>query len=54
VPEDGGGVGVGGVDVEAGAEVEVEKAGVFEGPRALALRVPKKVIVGSSGFQQFF
>ena len=26
----------------------------FDGPRALALRVPRKVIVGSSRFQQFF
>ena len=35
-----------------GAEEEGAKAS--DGPRALALRVPEKVIVGSSGFQQFF
>ena len=38
-------VGTGG----AGAKVEA-----LEGPRALDLQVPGKVIVGSSGFQQFF
>ena len=42
---------------EAGAEgvgAEEEEAEVFDGPRALALRVPGKVIMGSSRFQQFF
>ena len=36
-------------DITAGAEVEA-----FEGLQALALRDPRKVIVGLSGFQQFF
>ena len=38
----GGGVGAGGVEEEA------------LGPQARVLRVPENVIVGSSGFQQFF
>ena len=42
------GAGVGGAE-EEGAEVEAS-----DGPRALALQVPRKVIMGSSGFQQFF
>ena len=48
----GAGAGAGGgagAEVEAGVEVEAS-----EGPRALVLGVPEKVIVGSSGFQQFF
>ena len=45
---EGAGAGAG-VEVEAGAEVEA-----LEGPRALVLRVPGKVIVGLSRFQQFF
>ena len=41
-----GGAGSGaGASVEAGVEVEAS-----EGPRARALWVPKKVIIGSSGF----
>ena len=51
----GVGVGAGGANVEAGVEgAEEEGAEASEGPRDLALRVPRKVIVGSSGFQQFF
>ena len=42
------GAGVGGAE-EEGAEVEAS-----DGPRALALQVPRKVIMGSSEFQQFF
>ena len=41
--------GGGGAGVE-GAGTEEEGAEVSDGPRALALRVPEKVIVGSSGF----
>jgi len=41
--------GVGGAGVEVGTEVEA-----YEGALALALRDPGNVIVGSSGFQQFF
>ena len=41
----GGGAGTGGVE-EEGVEVS--------GPLALVLRVPRKVIMGSSRFQQFF
>ena len=50
----GAGVGAGGA---SGAEVggaEEEGAEVSDGSRALALRVHGNVIVGSSGFQQFF
>ena len=45
------GVGAGGV---GGAEEEGAEVEAFDGHRALALWVPRKVIVGSSGFQQFF
>ena len=45
--------GGGGAGVE-GAGAEEEGAEVSDGPRALALRVPGKVIVGSFGYQQFF
>ena len=39
----------------AGAgRAEEEGAEVSDGPRALVLWVPGKVIMGSSGFQQFF
>ena len=44
----GMGVGAGGGGAEEG--VEEEGAEASDGPRALALRVPGKVIVGSSGF----
>ena len=57
-PEIAGGAGGGtsaraaaGVGTGVGAGVEVEAS---EGPRARALRDPGNVIVGSSGFQQFF
>ena len=40
-----------GAGVGAGTKVEAE---AFEGALALALRDPRNVIVGSSGFQQFF
>ena len=43
-----------GIGAGAGVAEEEEGAEVSDGPRALALRVPEKVIVGSSGFQQFF
>ena len=48
----GGRTGVGvGVGASVGVGVEVEAS---EGPRALALWDPRNVMVGSSGFQQFF
>ena len=43
-----------GIGAGAGVAEEEEGAEASEGPRALALRVPEKVILGSSGFQQFF
>jgi len=50
---DGGGIEVGGAEVEVGAE-EGAVVDASDGPLALALRVPGKVMMGSSRFEQFF
>ena len=50
---DDGGIEVGGAEVEVGAE-EGAVVDASDGPLALALRVPGKVMMGSSRFEQFF
>ena len=47
-------MGTGGAGGAGAGGAEEKGAKMFEGPRALALQVPGKVIMGSSGFQQFF
>ena len=44
-------MGTGGAGGAGAGGAEEEGAKMFEGPRALDLQVPGKVIVGSSGFQ---
>ena len=51
---DADGGGAEGAGAGEGAGVEEEEGVEDSGPLALALQVPRKVIVGSSRFQQFF